>query len=325
MQFTVMINQAKALEWGLNSQQAILFAFVYTAPSWARIVETHQGVFFELNKSKIVDELPLLTDKPDTAYRLLKALQAAGLVELSSTRTSTLVRLTAKAAQWNRRVDGSENYPTPKPAVSQGRWKKIRARSENNPTQNGKKSDLPPENSPTDQLTNNQYTNQGTSQSLQPAAAMPPPTATGEGGLALAPRCTIPDDMPGPKDATAKTYRAWANYAMAYRRRYSTWPVWNAKVAGQVGRLVDRLGTDVAHQVAAYYLTINDARVVNGCHAIGELLLKAEAYHTQWATGRQITSVTAQQIERKQANFSAGAEAARRILENAGGQPNEFL
>jgi len=29
MQYTVTINQVKALEWGLNSQQALLFAFVY--------------------------------------------------------------------------------------------------------------------------------------------------------------------------------------------------------------------------------------------------------------------------------------------------------
>ena len=28
MQYTVTINQVKALEWGLNSQQALLFAFV---------------------------------------------------------------------------------------------------------------------------------------------------------------------------------------------------------------------------------------------------------------------------------------------------------
>jgi hypothetical protein len=28
MQYTVTISQVKALEWGLNSQQALLFAFV---------------------------------------------------------------------------------------------------------------------------------------------------------------------------------------------------------------------------------------------------------------------------------------------------------
>ena len=143
--------------------------------------------------------------------------------------------------------------------------------------------------------------------------------------FAQQPRCEIPADMPGPKDQTCKTFKAWANYAMAYRKRYDAWPVWNAKVAGQVGQLIDRLGADVAHHVAAYFLTIDDSRLINGCHGIGDLLTKAEAYHTQWATNRRMNSTTAQQIERKQANHAAGMEAAQRIMQRAGGQPNEFL
>lgn len=139
------------------------------------------------------------------------------------------------------------------------------------------------------------------------------------------PRCEIPADMPGPKDQTCKTFKAWANYAMAYRKRYGTWPVWNATVGGQLGKLIDRLGADVAHHVAAYFLTIDDSRLINGCHGIGDLLAKAEAYHTQWATNRRMNSTTAQQIERKQSNLTAGMEAAQRIMQRAGGQPNEFL
>ncbi|AJO79396.1 helix-turn-helix domain-containing protein [Pseudomonas sp. MRSN 12121] len=139
------------------------------------------------------------------------------------------------------------------------------------------------------------------------------------------PRCEIPADMPGPKDQACKTFKTWANYAMAYRKRYGTWPVWNGTVGGQIGKLIDRLGIDVAHHVAAYYLTIDDSRLINGCHSISDLLAKAEGYHTQWATNRRMNSTTAQQIERKQANLNAGMEAAQRIMQRAGGQPNEFL
>ncbi|AHF68707.1 hypothetical protein PCH70_35550 [Pseudomonas cichorii JBC1] len=70
---------------------------------------------------------------------------------------------------------------------------------------------------------------------------------------------------------------------------------------------------------------INDSGLIRGCHGIGDLLAKAEAYHTQWATNRQMTTTTAQQMERKQANLSAGQEAADRIRQRAGGQANEFL
>lgn len=310
MQFTVSINQVKALEWGLNSQQALLFAFVYAAPSWAAPVKTDGGIFFALSKAKIVEELPLLTDKADTAYRMLKALDEAGLIELSSTSNITLFRLTKKAQEWNKKEDGSEKYPTP-PQVK-GR-KKIRSTSEKNPSKVGKKSDLGSEKNPTNQDTSNHDTNQDTSHSSQEGSGEPNPPA----GKVVAlipvgseePRCEIPADMPGTKDQSCKTFKAWANYAMAYRKRYGAWPVWNAKVAGQVSMLVDRLGIDVAHHVAAYFVRINDSKLVSRMHSLGDLLQNAEAYHTQWVTNRQMTGTAARQIEQTQANFSAAEQA----------------
>lgn len=325
MQYTVTINQVKALEWGLNSQQALLFAFVYECPSWANPIKTDTGIYYALSKAKIVEELPLLTDKPDTAYRLLKALRDAGLIVLSSTSSITLIRLTDKAKEWNRKLDGSEKYPT-SDAID-GR-KKIRSASDKSPSKVGKKSETGSEKSPTNQGTNNQGTNQVTSnQDLQDGSDKP----TQSRGLVLvvdraeAPRVEIPADMPGPKDQSCKTFKAWANYAMAYRKRYGTWPVWNAKVGGQLGQLVDRLGVDVAHHVAAHYLKNSDVGVVRKCHSLNELLANAESYHTQWVTNRQMNSTTAQQIERKQANLTAGMDAAQRIMQRAGGQLNEFL
>lgn len=145
MQFTVTINQAKALDWGLNAQQALLFAFVYECPSWAKLVKTDKGDFYALSKAKIVEELPLLTDKPDTAYRLLKAISGAGLINLSSTNNITLVQLTAKGKEWNKKLDGSEKYPTKKERVGKksdaAPRKKIRSGSEKSPSKVGKKSE----------------------------------------------------------------------------------------------------------------------------------------------------------------------------------------
>jgi hypothetical protein len=323
MQFTLTINQVKALEWGLNSQQALLFAFVYGCPSWAKPITTENGVFFVLSKAKIIEELPLLTDKPDTAYRMLKALQDVGLIELSSTSNVTLFRLTEKAAAWNKKEDGSEKYPTQQAGV--GGRKKIRPTSEKNPSKVGEKSEPGSEKSPTNQDTSNQDTNQDTSHSLQDAPAAPSqPT-----GLTLVqagvPRCEIPEDMPGPKDQSCKTFKAWANYAMAYRKRYSAWPVWNAKVGGQLGQLIDRLGIDVAHQVAAYFVSINDSRLINGCHNLGDLLTKCEAYHTQWVTNRQMNATTARQQEQTQANMNAAQDAADAIRNSQGSKRNAFL
>ncbi|UZS65596.1 phage replication protein [Pseudomonas syringae] len=325
MQYTVTINQVKALEWGLNSQQALLFAFVYGCPSWTKPIKTDGGIFFALSKAKIIEELPLLTDKPDTAYRMLKALEEAGLIELSSTSNITLFRLTAKAVEWNQKLDGSEKYPTLPDGKAR---KKIRATSEKNPIKVGKKSGQGSEKSPTNQDTSNQDTKQGTSQDLQD-----PPGEPGQScGLSVVddradtPRVEIPADMPGPKDRTCKTFKVWANYAMAYRKRYSAWPVWNAKVGGQLGQLVDRLGADVAHHVAAHFLKTSDAAVLRKCHSLNELLANAESYHTQWVTGQRVNGTTARQMERTEANLSAAEQAAHMVLaKRQAGDRNEYL
>lgn len=132
MQFTVMINQTKAIEWGMNAQQAMLFAFIYQVPSWARPVVVEGKTFYAISKLKITEELPLLTDKPDTAYRLLKALEVIEVITLSSTPKITLIRLTEKGREWNR----SEKYPM----------------------QVGKISDAGSEKYPTNQITSNQLT-----------------------------------------------------------------------------------------------------------------------------------------------------------------------
>lgn len=129
------------------------------------------------------------------------------------------------------------------------------------------------------------------------------------------PRVAIPDDMPGPKDTNAKTYRAWANYAITYRKRYHTWPIWNAKVAGQMGQLVDRLGADMAPKVAAYYLHIGSDYYIRRYHSVGTLLTDCEGIATQMATGTQMTSTKARQMDGAQAQLSSLDEAKRLMRE----------
>jgi len=140
------------------------------------------------------------------------------------------------------------------------------------------------------------------------------------------PRVEIPADMPGPKDQTCKTFKVWANYAMAYRKRYNAWPVWNAKTGKQMALLVDRLGADVAHHVAAHFLKTSDAAVLRKCHSLNELLANAESYHTQWVTGQRINGTTARQMERTEANHSAAEQAAQMVLaKRQAGDRNEYL
>ncbi|MGJ8518058.1 DnaT-like ssDNA-binding domain-containing protein [Carnimonas bestiolae] len=143
MQFSVLINQAKALEWGLNMPQAMLFAFVYECPSWCKPVSKNDEIFYALSKQKVVDELPLL-GAPDTVYRNLKMLAKRGVIELSYTNQITLVRLTDKGREWNKKTAskgnfGSEKNPTNGDDSSVGKKSdpgrgNIRSGSEKNPT-----------------------------------------------------------------------------------------------------------------------------------------------------------------------------------------------
>lgn len=118
---------------------------------------------------------------------------------------------------------------------------------------------------------------------------------------------------------------AWGAYAEAYQHRYGVEPVRNAKVNAQVAQLVQRLGANEAPSVAAYYVTVNDNFFIRSLHDFGLLVARAEAIRTQWMTGRQMNAITAQQVERKQANYNAGQEAAKRIMNRSERQANEFL
>ncbi|MCO7246398.1 DnaT-like ssDNA-binding domain-containing protein [Halomonas sp. Mc5H-6] len=145
MQYLVSINQTKALEWGLNAQQAMLFAFLHQVPTWADSREIDGVVWFNIGKGKVIEELPLLTDKPDTVYRLMKQLRGFGLICMTSCDNKTYIHLTEKAKGWNRaqgseknptskgKEAGSEKYPTHVEKSDQGR-KNIREGSEKSPT-----------------------------------------------------------------------------------------------------------------------------------------------------------------------------------------------
>lgn len=104
----------------------------------------------------------------------------------------------------------------------------------------------------------------------------------------------------------------WMAYSEAYLQRYNAKPVRNAKVNAQVGDLLKRLGAEEAPAVAAYFVGINDAYLIRSYHEFGQLLAKAEAYRTAWATQTQVTGRTAQQAEKTQANLSA-AQAALQV------------
>lgn len=103
--------------------------------------------------------------------------------------------------------------------------------------------------------------------------------------------------------------QTWAAYRTAYRLRHGVDPVRNAKVNTNVRDLVKRLGREEAPHVAGWFLSVNEQYAVKRMHDLGVLLAGAEAYRTQWATGRQVTTTSAQHTDQTQSNLSAADEA----------------
>lgn len=149
MQYTVLINQSRALEWGLNAQQAMLFAFLYGCPAWAETFVFDDQVYFRLSKAKICSELPLLTDKTNTVHKLLKALESAGLILMEVFDNESHFSITEKGALWNQ-SEGVEKNPT--------LGKKSTPGMEKNPRGYGKKSTPGVEKNPPNQIISNQIT-----------------------------------------------------------------------------------------------------------------------------------------------------------------------
>lgn len=110
--------------------------------------------------------------------------------------------------------------------------------------------------------------------------------------------CDDSASLPSPTGKTLGS-RIFEAYAEEYRRRWGKDPVRNAKVNRNCADLGKRLGEE-ALDVARFYVRHNKAFYVQSCHPLGLLLQDAEGLHTQWVTGRQVTSTEARSAENRQ-------------------------
>jgi len=135
MRFSSFIDNVTSKEWQLTIQQAYLFDWIYSLPSWAEKVMVGNEVYFYASRNKAIEELPILTDKPDTMYRYYKQLEELGLIVLKKIDGKDFIGLTDKSKKWNS-VGKKSEY------------------SEKNPSNVGKKSETDSEKNPTYNTTN---------------------------------------------------------------------------------------------------------------------------------------------------------------------------
>lgn len=111
MKYSININQKKAVEWELTSSEAIVFSWIYELASWADKMEYKGKTYYYGSKNKACEELPIITNKRDTMYRIFKSLQGKGLIELITLDKSDYLALTKKGKEWYNNK-GSEKNPS---------------------------------------------------------------------------------------------------------------------------------------------------------------------------------------------------------------------
>ena len=147
MRFSTYINNQKAIEWGLNANQAALFDLLNQAASWAEEVIVDGVVYYWVSRNKVLEELPLFYKTSDTVYRHFAELDEKGLIiylKQGKHGDKDLIRLTEKGKSWNEFKpeqirDNSEINPSLGDELgnkSEITRKQIRDNSEINPTNN---------------------------------------------------------------------------------------------------------------------------------------------------------------------------------------------
>lgn len=147
MRFSTYINNQKALEWGLNANQAALFDLLNQASSWAEEIIVDGIVYYWVSRNKVLEELPLFYKTGDTVYRHFSELNEKGLIvylKQGKHGDKDLIRLTEKGKSWNefkpeQNRDNSEINPSLGDELgnkSEITRKQIRDNSEINPTNN---------------------------------------------------------------------------------------------------------------------------------------------------------------------------------------------
>jgi hypothetical protein len=132
--YNIHLNMIKVQEWKISLSQATLFDLYSKSTSWATEI-IHEGLtYYWCARTKVIQEIPVLTNKPDTVYRLTKELAAAGLIMYEKIQGKDCIRLTEKGKSWNSeknpsKAQNSENYPN-------DLGKKSENNSEKNPTYN---------------------------------------------------------------------------------------------------------------------------------------------------------------------------------------------
>lgn len=101
MKYTLTINQNRSVEWELTASEAIVFSWLYELPSWAEKLILEDKTYYFGSRNIACKELPIISDKADTMYRLYKSLEKKGLISMVILQKKDYIAITEKGKQWH--------------------------------------------------------------------------------------------------------------------------------------------------------------------------------------------------------------------------------
>lgn len=129
MKYTITINQNRSVEWKLTASESIVFSWIYELPSWADKMEYNGITYYFGSRNVACKELPIISDKADTMYRIYKSLEKKGLISTVVLQKKDYIAVTEKGKKWHYEIehpkDGNKSEET---------RNEIRENSEINPT-----------------------------------------------------------------------------------------------------------------------------------------------------------------------------------------------
>lgn len=143
-----------------------------------------------------------------------------------------------------------------------------------------------------------------------------PPILIPSSGDVTAPQPVAPKKPAEPKQETELQLACkatWAAYSAAYLYRYGTEPLRNAQVSSQIKSFCQKLPHSEAPEVAAFYVTHNDAFYIRKAHDVGLLVTDAAKLRTEWATGNRVTAAKARQMDSTSSMLDAAEQIKREM------------
>ena len=142
MRFNTHINNQKAIEWGLNANQAALFDLLNQSSSWAKDVTIDGQVFYWVSRNRVIEELPLFYSKSDTVYRHFVELAKKELISYQKQGEKDLIKLTEKGKTWNEFTKSSSEIDPNELGNKSDTRKQIRISPEIDPTNNNTNNNI---------------------------------------------------------------------------------------------------------------------------------------------------------------------------------------